>query len=221
MNVRTAKNGRCAHAQGAGAYRALLKEIVENDGATEVVGRRAGRPFGGLAAARAAERATETAAMAVTVAAVAAVAVAASWAASVAARAVVVVTSTAARATAAAMEAARAAMAMRCPADRWRSDHPRVAGLEKHCWCSLAAHRSWCWRATSSRPPTCREATATSPGRLLFRARAAWWSARASSRPKAAAGRTRSNTGAHGSVRVLLVDLETSAHQRAARGRWS
>ena len=74
--------------QGAGAYRALLKEIVENDGATEVVGRRAGWPFGGLAAARAAETATETAAMAVTVAAVAAVAVARGWCATTEERAV-------------------------------------------------------------------------------------------------------------------------------------
>ena len=75
--VRTAKVGRCAHAQGAGAYRALLKDIDGNGGAEEVGGRRAERLVGGLAAMEAAEMAAATAAMAAAVAAVTAAAAAA------------------------------------------------------------------------------------------------------------------------------------------------
>ena len=74
--VRTAKVGRCAYAQGEGAYRALLKGIVENGGAAEVWGGGPRRRFGGVAAMRAAEMAAATAAMAAVTAAVTAAAAA-------------------------------------------------------------------------------------------------------------------------------------------------
>ena len=83
--VRTALGRRCAHAAGAGAYRALLKAVVKNVVAVEVVAARAGGPVRRRAAVRATEAAAATAAMMAAVAAAVMVAWAAAWAASVAA----------------------------------------------------------------------------------------------------------------------------------------
>ena len=84
--VRTAFGRRCACAAGAGAYRALLKVVVENVDAAVVVEGRAGGPVRGRAAVRAAEATAATAAMMASVAAAVMAAVAAAWAASVPAR---------------------------------------------------------------------------------------------------------------------------------------
>ena len=59
------------------------------------------------------------------------------------------------------------------------------------------------------------------PSCPLCRAPAAWWSNSASSQPKAAAVHARTKICATASMPELLVDLETSIHQRAARGTWT
>tara|TARA_B110000046_G_C12809932_1_gene320806 strand:+ start:414 stop:704 length:291 start_codon:yes stop_codon:yes gene_type:complete len=86
MCVRTALGRRCAHAAGAGAYRALLEVVVENVDAVEVVAGRAHGLVRGRAAVRAAEATTATAVMMAAVAAVVVATVVASWAAAVSAR---------------------------------------------------------------------------------------------------------------------------------------
>ena len=85
--VRTALGRRCAHVAGAGAYRALLEEVVENVDAVAVVEGRAGGLVRGRAAVRAAEATAATAATMATMAApTVVVAWTAAWAAAVAPR---------------------------------------------------------------------------------------------------------------------------------------